>query len=95
MEGWLVDDHICIRKPKTDNEGWRLSLYPWGDRISAGFFAKDDAIACAKENSALNIPWARMHALDAISAEYVDHVMRVRKILEVYEADGLLMIGSG
>jgi hypothetical protein len=36
-----------------------------------------------------------MHALDAISAEYVDHVMRVRKILEVYEADGLLMIGSG
>jgi hypothetical protein len=27
MEGWwLVDDHLCIRKPKTDNEGWRLSL---------------------------------------------------------------------
>ena len=21
VEGWLVDDHLCIRKPKTDSEG--------------------------------------------------------------------------
>lgn len=89
-EGWLVDEHICVRKPKNDDEGWCLSLYPWGDRISMGFFAKADAIACAKEISALGIPWARMHELDAITVEYVDNVKKVRAILAVYEADGLL-----
>jgi hypothetical protein len=88
LEGWLVDDHLCVRK--TKNEGWCLTLYPWGDRITAGFFTKDDAVACAKEIHALDVPWSRMHNVDAISSSYVDHVMKVRAILEIYRADGLL-----
>jgi hypothetical protein len=51
LEGWLVDDHLCVRK--TKNEGWCQSLYPWDDLISADFFAKDEVITCVREISAL------------------------------------------
>ena len=43
LEGWLVDG----------------SLFPWDDRNRAGFFAKDDAITCAKEISALKARWVQ------------------------------------
>jgi hypothetical protein len=76
LEGWLVDDHLCVRK--TKHEGWCLSLYPWGDRITAGFFTKDDVVACAKDIHALHVPWAQMHKIDAITSNYIDHVMKVR-----------------
>jgi hypothetical protein len=28
LEGWLVDDHVCIQKPNHES-GWCVSLYPW------------------------------------------------------------------
>jgi hypothetical protein len=47
IEGWLVDDHVCVQKPAGD-AGWRVSLYPWGDRISGEFYFKADAVEYAK-----------------------------------------------
>jgi hypothetical protein len=30
LEGWLVDDHVCIQLPNLENgSDWRVSLYPW------------------------------------------------------------------
>jgi hypothetical protein len=37
LEGWLVDDHVCIQKP-GDRNAWCVSLYPWGEKISFEFF---------------------------------------------------------
>jgi hypothetical protein len=56
IEGWLIDEHVCVQKPSRDS-GWRVSLYPWGDMISRDFFSKDDAVDCAKQVRALGIDW--------------------------------------
>jgi hypothetical protein len=56
LEGWLVDDHVCIQK-SGDRGGWRLSLYPWCDKISLDFFTKDDATEYATDVIKLGIDW--------------------------------------
>jgi hypothetical protein len=57
IEGWLVDDHVCVQKPTGDNGSWCVSLYPWGDKISPQFFSRDDATEYAKDVSKLGIDW--------------------------------------
>lgn len=91
IDGWLVGQHVCVRKPKTDSQGWVLSLYPWGDRLTGGFFAKDDAVACAKEIESLAIPWGHVRELDITSEEYRGYIEPVLRIRAAYEADGLIM----
>lgn len=91
LEGWLVGVHLCVQKPLSAERGYCLSLYPWGDKLSSDFFAKDDAVACAKQIDALDIPWDRMREIDIKSAEYREYVAMVRAVLETYEADGLMM----
>ena len=49
LEGWLVDDHVCIQQPK------RVSLYPWGHVLTFDFYAKSDAAEFAKDISKLGI----------------------------------------
>jgi hypothetical protein len=56
IEGWLVDDHVCVQRP-GDGASWRVSLYPWGDKISGDFFTKADATEYAKDVSKLGIDW--------------------------------------
>jgi hypothetical protein len=52
IEGWLVDDHVCVQKPAEFSD-WCVSLYPWGDKISREFFSKADATEYAKDVSKL------------------------------------------
>lgn len=91
LEGWLVGDHICVQKLTAEYKGYCLSLYPWGDRLTAEFFAKADAVACAKDIDALRIPWEHMRTLDPSSSEYGDLLVKVRFILASYEIDGLTL----
>ena len=91
LEGWLVGKHICVQKPSEPEQGYCLSLYPWGDRLTAEFLDKADAVACAKELDALNIPWEEMRALDPASADYADHLVRARFVIANYEVEGLTM----
>ena len=38
LEGWLVDDHVCIQLPNLENgSDWRVSLYPWGHVLTFDF----------------------------------------------------------
>ena len=91
LEGWLVGAHICVLKPHAVDRGWGLSLFPWGDRLTLDFFAKADAVACAKEIDALNLPWNRLRTLDANAEQYRDYIGKVMEIRADYEADGLIM----
>jgi hypothetical protein len=91
LEGWLVDDHICVQKPDEENGAWCLPLYPWGDKISEDFFAKADAVACAQDLSKLQVPWEWMHSVDEITPEYSEWADKCRQILDRYRADGLLI----
>ena len=72
IEGWLVDDHVCVQKP-GNNVSWCISLYPWGDKISLEFFSKEDAIEYAKDVSKLGIDWKAIHSPEnyAISDLYL------------------------
>lgn len=89
-EGWLIGDHVCVQKPRGDDEGWCLSLYPWGDRLTTEFFAKADAVACAKEIAALDLPWKHLRSLDPRSSEYGHYIVWVRLILASYEVEGFM-----
>ena len=89
IEGWLVDDHVCVQKPAGD-AGWRVSLYPWGDRISGEFYFKADAVEYAKDVSRLGIDWdavyePRHYAKTAIYRQALSELSALR---DAYEDGG-------
>jgi hypothetical protein len=90
ISGWLVDEHVCVQKPSSGN-GWRISLYPWGDKISFDFFSKADAIAYAKKVSALGIDWTTICQPENYyqSDVYFDALEKLIVLRDQYEADGL------
>ena len=91
LEGWLVDDHLCVQKPAPDGDaGWRVSLYPWGDLIASEFFTKADATAFAKDVSALEIDWKRIRSAGIDDGSYQIAIVQVRAIRAMYEVDGLM-----
>jgi hypothetical protein len=91
LEGWLVDDHLCVQKPTPKSDvGWRVSLYPWGDLIASEFFTKDDATSFAKDISALEIDWESIRSAGMEAEEYQRAIELVRGIRALYEADGLM-----
>jgi hypothetical protein len=91
LEGWLVDDHVCVQKPAPGSDGgWRVSLYPWGDLIASEFFTKEDATSFAKDVSALGIDWARIRSAGIADEEYQSAIILVGGIRATYEADGLI-----
>jgi hypothetical protein len=89
IEGWLVGDHVCIQNPLQDG-GWRVSLYPWGDKISLDFFSKDDAIEYAKDVNALGAtgsPFTRTE--NYVRSElYFSSLAKLIAIRDRYEAEG-------
>lgn len=89
IEGWLVDNHVCIQKPSGER-GWRVSLYPWGDRISLDFFSKDDATQYAEDVSKLEIDWESVYASENyVRGElYFEALAKVIALRDQYEADG-------
>ena len=89
IEGWLVDDHVCVQKP-GNNVSWCVSLYPWGDKISLEFFSKDDAIEYAKDVCKLGIDWNAIHSPEnyAISDLYLLTLAQLNALRDEYEADG-------
>jgi hypothetical protein len=89
IEGWLVDDHVCVQKPAGE-AGWRVSLYPWGDRISGEFYFKADAVEYAKDVSRLGIDWdavyePRHYAKTAIYRRALSELSALR---DAYEDGG-------
>jgi hypothetical protein len=91
LEGWLVDDHLCVQKPlpKSDAD-WRVSLYPWGDLIVSEFFTKADATAFAEDVSALELDWERVRSAGVEDESYQLAIMQVRAIRGKYEVEGLM-----
>jgi hypothetical protein len=89
IEGWLLGDHVCVQKPVSDS-GWRVSLYPWGDKISLDFFSKADAIDYAKDVNALKIDWAAIYAPENYvrSELYFSALAKLIAVRDQYEADG-------
>jgi hypothetical protein len=89
IEGWLVGDHVCVHK-LVQNGGWRVSLYPWGDKISLDFFSKADAIEYAKDVNALKIDWSAIYAPENYfrSELYFSSLARLIAIRDQYEDDG-------
>jgi hypothetical protein len=89
LEGWLVDDHVCIQKP-GERGGWFVSLYPCGDKISFDFFTKADATEYAKDISKLGIDWATMFLPENYvkSAAYLKALTQLHALRDRYEADG-------
>jgi hypothetical protein len=61
LEGWLVDEHVCVQKPAGKNGGWCVSLYLWGDMISLDFVCKDDATEYAQDVSKMEIDWKTIY----------------------------------
>jgi hypothetical protein len=90
IEGWLVDDHVCVQMPAGDNGSWCVSLYPWGDKISFEFFSKDDAIEYAKDVSKLGIDWEEIYSPVnfAMSDLYLLALAQLKALRDQYEADG-------
>jgi hypothetical protein len=90
IDGWLVDEHVCVQKPSSAS-GWRVSLYPWGDKISFDFFSKADAIDYAKQVSALGIDWTTICRPENYyrSDVYFDSLEQLIVLRDQYEADGL------
>ena len=69
LEGWLVDDHVCIQLPNLENgSDWRVSLYPWGHVLTFDFYTKSDATEFAKDISKLGIDWKFIHSVKPIGA---------------------------
>jgi hypothetical protein len=89
IEGWLVDDHVCVQKP-GGGAGWRVSLHPWGDLISAEFYTKDDAIEYAKDVSKFGVDWNAVYqpANYAKSALYRRALSQLATLRDKYEAGG-------
>ena len=73
LEGWLVDDHVCVQQPNLENgSDWRVSLYPWGHVLTFDFYTKSDATEFAKDVCKLRIDWKFIHSSTPIgrSPEY-------------------------
>lgn len=89
IEGWLIGDHVCVQKPFPDS-GWRVSLYPWGDKISRDFFSKADAIEYAEDVNALEIDWPAIYEPENYvrSELYFSALARLIVVRDRYEADG-------
>jgi len=89
IEGWLVDDHVCIQKP-GDGASWRVSLYPWGDRISGDFFTKADAMEYARDVSKLGIDWTAVYAPENyVKGDlYFRALIQLRALRDEYAAGG-------
>jgi hypothetical protein len=89
IDGWLVDDHVCVQKPAGE-VGWRVSLYPWGDLISADFYTKDDAVEYAKDVSKLGVDWDAVYRPEnyAKSARYRQALSRLETLRDEYQAGG-------
>jgi hypothetical protein len=85
----LIGGHICVQKPFPDS-GWRVSLYPWGDKISYDFFGKADAIEYAKDVEALKIDWRAVYAAENYvrSEPYFSSLAMLIEVRDRYEADG-------
>jgi hypothetical protein len=91
LEGWLVDEHVCIQKPDRKREwGWRVSLYPWGLRLSEDFYARADAEEYAREVSALGIDWRSIYAQENFgeSPEFEVAHTKISEIRNRYESQG-------
>jgi len=91
LEGWLVDDHVCVQKPNLENgSDWRVSLYPWGHVLTFDFYARSDATEFAKDISKLGIDWTFIHSSKPIgrSPEYKQALAQIRALRNQYEADG-------
>ena len=91
LEGWLVDDHVCIQKPNLENgSDWRVSVYPWGHLLSLDFYTKADATEFAKDVSKLGIDWEFIYSSKPIgrSPEYKRALAQIRALRNRYEADG-------
>jgi hypothetical protein len=90
IEGWLVDDHVCVQKPTRDNGSWCVCVYPWGDKISLEFFSKDDATEYAKDVSKLDIDWKAVYAPENYvkSDLYLQALAQLNALRDEYEADG-------
>lgn len=91
LEGWLVDNHVCVQQPNSENgSDWRVSLYPWGHLLTSDFYTRSDAMEFAKEVSKLGIDWNFIHSSKPIgrSLEYKRALTNVRALRNQYEADG-------
>jgi hypothetical protein len=91
LEGWLVDDHICVQKPNPQNDSdWRVTLYPWGHILSFDFYTRADATEFAIDASKLGVDWKFIYSLKAIgrSFEYKQALAQIRALRRQYEADG-------
>jgi hypothetical protein len=91
LEGWLVDDHVCVQKPIPDDDaGWRVSLYPWGHKISFDFFTKEDAVEYAKDVSKLGVDWAAIYSAENFTEtkDFQSALTRLIALRDLYEADG-------
>jgi hypothetical protein len=90
IEGWLVDDHVCVQKPVGGDGSWRVSLYPWGHKISYDFFSKADATEYAEEVSKLGIDWNAVYSPENFvkSELYWQALAQLVVLRDVYEAGG-------
>jgi hypothetical protein len=91
LEGWLVDDHVCIQKPNPETgSDWRVSLYPWGHLLSFDFYAKSDATEFAFEISKLGIDWEAVYSSIPVgrSPDYKRALAQIRALRDRYKADG-------
>jgi hypothetical protein len=89
IEGWLVDNHVCVQKP-AGGAGWRVSLYPWGDLISADFYTKADAVEYAKDVSKFSVDWDAIYRPEnyAKSAIHRKALSQLQALRDEYEAGG-------
>jgi hypothetical protein len=91
IEGWLVDDHVCVQMPiAQDDAGWRVSLYPWGYKISFDFFSKADAIEYAEDVSKLGIDWVAIYSVENFTETSVFRaaLAQIIELRDAYDADG-------
>ena len=90
IEGWLVDDHVCVQQPTGPDGSWCVSLYPWGDKISGEFFTKDDATDYARAVSELGIDWQTIFLPEnyAKSDLHFEALEQLNILRDEFEADG-------
>ena len=57
LEGWLVDDHVCIQQPNLEiGSDWRVSLYPWGHVLTFDFYTRADATDSGRHHAIASSP---------------------------------------